>query len=121
MIVSYVPIPEPLINAVSGAITPTDLYVYAVIRAFRRRRTDSCCATLDLITLGTGLGLTTVKRARDKLRRLGLMKWDGGPGRKDRCCYTFPLEDGELDEREAAWAQLYGAMNGVASEFSSVA
>ena len=89
MIVSYVPIPVPLINAVTGAITPTDLYVYAIIRAFRRRNNDPCCASLDLITQYTSLGLTTVKRARDKLRRLGLMKWEGGPGRKDRCCYTF--------------------------------
>jgi hypothetical protein len=120
MIVSYVPIPQPIINAVTGAITPTDLYVYAVIRAFRRRRTDPCCATLDLIMLYTGLGLTTVKRARDKLRRLGLLKWEGGPGRKGRCCYTFPLEDGALDEREAAWTHLYRAMNGFASKFSSV-
>jgi hypothetical protein len=120
MIVSYVPIPVPLIDAVTGAITPTDLYVYAIIRAFRRRKNDPCCATLDLITQYTSLGLTTVKRARNKLRRFGLLKWERGPGRNGSCCYTFPLEDGAPDEREAAWAHLYSAINGVASELSSM-
>ena len=63
-----------------------DRDVFAVLVAHRNQKTALCCPSIETISEITGLSIRTVKRVREKLKRLKYIKWRIV---NDHCEYTL--------------------------------
>lgn len=66
-----------------------DRAIFIILLAHRNGKTGKCCPSIESIAHVTDLVPATVKRVRNKLRRLGLIKWTRGSSKFDHCEYTL--------------------------------
>lgn len=83
-----------------SGLPPAMTHALQVIFSHRNSKTGRCFPSMKTVSREAGLGVTTAKAARKRLRKVGLLEWKQGRGGRNYASYKFPHLNISNEEKE---------------------